>query len=117
MDFFGKCKYCCTKITSYHDIPEYRELAQDMKRIITTPLTIAAREQHFQEQYENIFALLNSSDVKEYYPNGLIRPTKKYMMTRFTPENYTFPGFSDKFMYHTTYVIVPYYEAEIEVPV
>jgi len=40
---------------------------------------------------------------------------KKYMITRFDANNFTFPDFSDQFMYNDTYVIVPYYEGEIEV--
>jgi len=37
------------------------------------------------------------------------------MITHFSSDTYTFPDFSDQFMYNDTYVMVPYYEGKVKV--
>jgi len=94
------------------DIPEYQALQEKQKKVALSSLSADEKTQRFAELRREQMQFLyqnNDVDMQEFYfeSEGF---QKKYMITRFDAGNYTFPDFAEPFMYHTSYVIVPYYQ-------
>jgi len=101
--------YAGESIESYTDIPEYNEITQEIKNIALSNMSQKEKQEAFIKEQENLSVLF--WEIRSVYKPSEI--TKKYMVTRFSPEKYSFPENTGYFLYNTAYAIVPYYETEI----